>query len=591
MIEKISVNRSAKQIIFPRILTLSKIKKFVVLFFMLIPLMAYAEPPPLIPIQGVLTDNNGIRITGEKSLTFFLYHQDTGGTPFFTETQNVVLHDGIFTAYLGKEEELDLATFKCTEEPCSSNYLGISIDNDDELTPRLLIATAPYSAYSAYSDSSYRSETSSQADTSTFSEDSDELDGMDSDEFARFEHNHPAEEIEDNSLPGRKLMDNSVPLDKLEEAVLTPNSILNPNNFEDNSIPLEKLAESVLTPNSTLNPNNFEDSSIPLEKLAESVLTPNSTLDPNNFEDSSIPLEKLAETILTPNSTLDPNNFDDESIPLEKLVRTSRVVISPVGDQEENGLKLLDTVETVCNTASEENRKLIHINPGVYNLGNQGIDMCEFLTIEGSGRVATLVTSSRNIYGTFRTANNSELRSMRIENTATSNLSCGVLVDDALPIISDIDSIANQEVNINNVTSGIRLKDSEDSMEIKNSYFEGTYGIHSINSIVILTSIRTSGIIGIYSNNSDTFIRDSSLYGEEATFVNYGCTAQHPRLNQIERSLMDGGYSGLNRPYCQLIITYSEVRARIQNDNGLLVCLFSYDNRLNILNEDCSNSN
>ena len=55
----------------------------------MLPTFASADSPPLIPIQGILTDAEGAPITGTRNVTFSLYDLDIAGEAFFTETQSL----------------------------------------------------------------------------------------------------------------------------------------------------------------------------------------------------------------------------------------------------------------------------------------------------------------------------------------------------------------------------------------------------------------------------------------------------------------------------------------------------------------------
>jgi hypothetical protein len=47
--------------------------------------------PPLIPYNGVARSFDGKPLTGQASITFLIFKEESGGEPLFTETQDVVL--------------------------------------------------------------------------------------------------------------------------------------------------------------------------------------------------------------------------------------------------------------------------------------------------------------------------------------------------------------------------------------------------------------------------------------------------------------------------------------------------------------------
>lgn len=108
--------------------------------------VAGAQAPPVIPVQGHLTDAGGVALDGEVMLGFSFYPTDTGGAAAFTESQMVQVEQGFFTAYVGDSADLDLALFR--DSP--TLYLGIRVGAEPEMTPRLLLGSVPYAAYAEH---------------------------------------------------------------------------------------------------------------------------------------------------------------------------------------------------------------------------------------------------------------------------------------------------------------------------------------------------------------------------------------------------------------------------------------------------------
>jgi formylglycine-generating enzyme required for sulfatase activity len=120
----------------------------------------YAQSiPPYITYQGRLVDQaSGAPVNGTKFVTFSLYDSATGGTPIYSQTQQVNIVNGAFSVYLGKGDKgegnyqgekvsdgIPAAVF--TEH--SARYLGVKIQgSSSEMTPRQLLASVAY-AYKA----------------------------------------------------------------------------------------------------------------------------------------------------------------------------------------------------------------------------------------------------------------------------------------------------------------------------------------------------------------------------------------------------------------------------------------------------------
>jgi hypothetical protein len=118
--------------------------------------ISLAQVPQVLNYQGVLTDAGGTAVPdGSYSVTFRFYQTETGGAELWSETQPVQVTKGIFSTYLGTVTALDL--------PFETDYwLGISVEGEAELAPRVRLASSPYSftskavrGYNIFPDSGY----------------------------------------------------------------------------------------------------------------------------------------------------------------------------------------------------------------------------------------------------------------------------------------------------------------------------------------------------------------------------------------------------------------------------------------------------
>ncbi|MFZ5519277.1 MAG: hypothetical protein ACOY90_21780 [Candidatus Zhuqueibacterota bacterium] len=98
--------------------------------------LAFAET---FSIQGVLRDPLGRSVAdGAYSLTFRIYDVAIGGTALWTETQGSVdVKHGVFIVELGSQVALTNLSFN------AQYFLGISVEGDQELEPRMKLQKAP----------------------------------------------------------------------------------------------------------------------------------------------------------------------------------------------------------------------------------------------------------------------------------------------------------------------------------------------------------------------------------------------------------------------------------------------------------------
>lgn len=126
--------------------------------------LSASNVPRVISYQGRLTDAAGNPLTGDYAMRFCLYAEPAGGAPLWCEETTVHVNYGVFSVLLGSITPIPEALFDG-----SDRYLGVTVEGDEEMTPRRRIASVGY-AYSAV--------------------DADTLDGMHATDFAIADHSH-----------------------------------------------------------------------------------------------------------------------------------------------------------------------------------------------------------------------------------------------------------------------------------------------------------------------------------------------------------------------------------------------------------------
>lgn len=102
-------------------------------------------PPKRINFQGKLLDKttNEPR-NGTVAVTFSLYDVPSGGSALYSETQNLAVNNGVFSAQIGAAGDLSADLFART-----TIYLGITVAPDAEMTPRSQLVMSPYAYVAA----------------------------------------------------------------------------------------------------------------------------------------------------------------------------------------------------------------------------------------------------------------------------------------------------------------------------------------------------------------------------------------------------------------------------------------------------------
>lgn len=127
---------------------------------------AMAQVPRTINYQGRIADGPN-PVTGTRQMTVSLYTVATGGTSLFTESHSVVFKDGIFTVGIGTETPGGIPTSISFDQ---QYWLGVTIENfnsGNELTPRYILRSSPYSFRTHIADSAVRAWGADEATTLT----------------------------------------------------------------------------------------------------------------------------------------------------------------------------------------------------------------------------------------------------------------------------------------------------------------------------------------------------------------------------------------------------------------------------------------
>jgi putative metal-binding protein/stigma-specific protein Stig1 len=112
---------------------------FISISLFLFSLIAIAAIPPTIQYQGFLKTTAGAAVNSSVPMTFSLYANLSGGSAEWTETHSSVsVIDGVFNVELGSVTPFTANLFD------NPKYLGISIDGDAEMDPRLKMTATPY---------------------------------------------------------------------------------------------------------------------------------------------------------------------------------------------------------------------------------------------------------------------------------------------------------------------------------------------------------------------------------------------------------------------------------------------------------------
>jgi hypothetical protein len=121
------------------------------------------------------------------------------------------------------------------------------------------------------------------------------------------------------------------------------------------------------------------------------------------------------------------------------------VIVSPKpGDTAQaNGTALLNTLAHI--TVVDNNRYLIKLGPGIYDIGANSLHMKEYVDIEGSGEKTTVVTGhiDSDLSGVVRGANHAEIRFLTVQNTGGGTYAIAIYNLSISPKITNVTASAS----------------------------------------------------------------------------------------------------------------------------------------------------
>ena len=108
----------------------------------------FSQIPKVISYQGILSDASGNpKPNGNYSITFSLYDVLSGGSALWSETKTISIKKGLFSTLLGDE-----TPFNSNLKFDKQYFLGIKIESEAELSPRLVLSSVSYSISSVNAD-------------------------------------------------------------------------------------------------------------------------------------------------------------------------------------------------------------------------------------------------------------------------------------------------------------------------------------------------------------------------------------------------------------------------------------------------------
>jgi hypothetical protein len=259
-------------------------------------------------------------------------------------------------------------------------------------------------------------------------------------------------------------------------------------------------------------------------------------------------------------SNLNSDELDGKSSSDFAAAYKRTVVVSPVGTDTENGTALLDAISTITD-ASATKPYLIHIEPATYDLGNGSLDMKQWVDIEGSGELNTVITSGVSFGscfphpGTVNGANNAEMRFLTVRNTgAVGTCLSAISNNSASPRLTHLTAVSTGGGSHHAVFNASNSSPTMTDVTAIASGGQFAYGVfNALTSSPTMTDVTVTASGGAQANygvwsqsSSSPIIRQGKLSGTTNSLVQTGGGTAKVALSQLVGGVGGASYQCFN---------------------------------------------
>jgi hypothetical protein len=144
------------------------------------------------------------------------------------------------------------------------------------------------------------------------------------------------------------------------------------------------------------------------------------------------------------------------------------VNVHPVaGDPIASGNALLSAVAGITD-ASATKPYVVKVDPGIFNLGTSSLTMKQYVDLEGTGQLATVIQGTgqmTNLNGVINAAANAEVRELQVQSQASgNNVSIGIFASNVNTSIRDVTIVSTGGTALS-ATYGIRNLDANSTIQ------------------------------------------------------------------------------------------------------------------------------
>lgn len=317
-------------------------------------------------------------------------------------------------------------------------------------------------------------------------------------------------------------------------------------------------------------------------------------------------VQRLYETGITsgyPDGTYKPANNVTRGEMAVYVIRAIDVlrgagiaIVDTSGNNYADPLEAMDDIDFWCGVPSASNPCHLKILPGVYDIGQNSLQMQEYVNITGSwGNITTIKGNpGSNSAGVVNGADNAALRNIKIVNTGGGTYAIAIYNNNASPLIKNVTAKAS---NGGTYSRGIYNVSSSPTIANVKAIASGGVSSEAIvnNSssspkLYRVTAAASGGGTnsrGIYNALSSPVIINTTATASGAP-NNYGVySISSGSTIRIEHSIIDASTTIWNGSDVTTYVAHTRLQGGTVLNSGTLKCIGAYNGVYNALNTAC----
>lgn len=279
------------------------------------------------------------------------------------------------------------------------------------------------------------------------------------------------------------------------------------------------------------------------------------------------------------------------------LLRGAKVaIVDASGYNYSDPLEAMDDLAFWCGVPSTANPCLLKILPGVYDIGQNSLQMQEHVDIEGSGANITTVMGNigTNSSGVVNGADNAVLRDLKVVNTGGGTYAIAIYNNNASPGIRYVTAKASDggsySRGIYNVSSSPTITNVK---AIASGGFSSEAIVNNSSSSPVMNRVTATALgggtnsRGIYNTLSSPILLNVTAKASGAT-NNYGIySISSGSTVRIENSIIEGTTTIWNGSGVTTYVANTRFQGGAIDNSGTLKCVGAYTGNYEELNDTC----